>query len=67
MKPTTIVEYGVEIAADQMIAPPDAEHLELSGDIDGKPSIVRVRVIPRSSFLLVNRGFNWHQEYPFNR
>jgi phenylalanine-4-hydroxylase len=29
MKQTTIVEYGVEIAADLMIAPPDAEHLEL--------------------------------------
>jgi len=29
MKPTTIVEYGVEIAADQMMAPPDVEHLAL--------------------------------------
>ncbi len=29
MKPTTIVEYGVETTADQMIAPPDVEHLEL--------------------------------------
>ena len=29
MKQNTIVEYGVEIAADLMIAPPDAERLEL--------------------------------------
>jgi phenylalanine-4-hydroxylase len=29
MKQTTIVEYGVEVAADLMIAPPDAEQLEL--------------------------------------
>jgi phenylalanine-4-hydroxylase len=29
MKPPTIVEYGVEIAADLMLAPPDADHLEL--------------------------------------
>lgn len=35
MKPTTIVEYGVEIAADQMIAPPDVAHLELESGHPG--------------------------------
>ena len=33
MKPPTIVEYGVEIPADLMIAPPDAEQLELEPGI----------------------------------
>jgi len=40
MKETTLVEYGVEIAADLMVTPPDADHLELEpghpgiGDLD---------------------------------
>jgi hypothetical protein len=46
---------------------PDAQHLVLTGDIDGKPNAIIVTVVPRESFLLVNRGFHWHQEYPFNR
>ena len=46
---------------------PDADHLELTGDVDGKPTTMSLIVVPRSSFLLDNRGFHWHQEYPFNR
>ncbi len=35
MQKNTLVEYGVEIAADVMVAPPDAEHLELEPDHPG--------------------------------
>jgi hypothetical protein len=48
-------------------ARPDAEHLELVAAVDGQVHAWRVTVVPRSSFLLVKRGFRWHQEYPFNR
>jgi phenylalanine-4-hydroxylase len=44
MKPTTIVEYGVEIAADQMIAPPDVEHLELE---PGHPGLADAAYVQR--------------------
>lgn len=46
---------------------PDAEHLDLAADVDGQPHAWRVTIVPRSSFLLVKRGFHWHQELPFNR
>jgi hypothetical protein len=45
----------------------DATHYEITADVDGKPNVVSVTMLPRESFLIVNRGFHWHQEYPFNR
>lgn len=46
MKQPTVVEYGVEIAADLMIAPPDAEHLVLEPGHPGlgDPQYVRRRL-----------------------
>ncbi len=46
---------------------PDPDHLELAADLGGQRHTWNVRVVPRSSFLLVSRGFHWHQEYPFNQ
>lgn len=40
----TIVEYGVEVAADQMIAPPDAETLELE---PGHPGLADAGYVQR--------------------
>jgi len=28
---------------------------------------MQLRLVDRSKFLLVNRGFHWIAEYPFNR
>jgi hypothetical protein len=46
---------------------PDADHLILTGAIDGQKLELRTTLIDREKFLLVSRGFNWIQEFPFNR
>ena len=46
---------------------PDPAHMTITGDTHGKKVEMRVELFPREKFLLVNRGFNWVQEYPFNR
>jgi len=48
-------------------ARPDPTHLTLEGTFDGKR--VEVRTVKRdaSSFLLMNRGFHWVNETPYNR
>ncbi len=46
---------------------PDATHLSLSGAIDGHSIEMRTSLVDRAKFLLVSRGFNWVQEFPFNR
>ena len=43
------------------------DHLVVSGTAQGKPIQVRLRRLRREDFLLVNRGFRWINEYPFNR
>jgi hypothetical protein len=46
---------------------PDPTHLILKGDMGGTTIEMRTELFPREKFLLVSRGFNWVQEYPFNR
>ena len=46
---------------------PSADRLVLEGEIDGHKETMQLQVVDRSKFLLVNRGFHWIQEYPFNR
>jgi hypothetical protein len=41
--------------------------LALAGTIDGRKIRARLRLEPEPDFLLVNRGFHWISEYPFNR
>ena len=42
-------------------------HLALEGTLGGKPFRAKLRRVDESQFLLVNRGFHWINEYPFNR
>lgn len=46
---------------------PGPNELELAGALDNQEVVVRLRRIDESRFLLLNRGFNWVNEYPFNR
>jgi uncharacterized membrane protein YphA (DoxX/SURF4 family) len=39
----------------------------LDGNMDSHKIHMQLRLVDRSKFLLVNRGFHWIQEYPFNR
>ncbi len=44
-----------------------AEQLVLEGSLDGHPMQMKLERVDRSKFTLVNRGFHWVQDYPFNR
>jgi hypothetical protein len=46
---------------------PSPDVLVLNGSLDGRKMRMQGRLFDRSNFLLVNRGFYWVQEYPFNR
>jgi hypothetical protein len=46
---------------------PEPNRLVLDGDMDGHRLHMRLTLVERNSFLLVNRGFHWVQESPFNR
>jgi hypothetical protein len=45
----------------------DAGHLILDGDFDGRRVHMETHLFDRERFLLVNRGFHWIQELPFNK
>jgi hypothetical protein len=46
---------------------PSKEQLLLDGDMDGHKIHMRLQLFDYTRYLVVNRGFNWIQEYPFNR
>lgn len=45
----------------------DATHMTATGTVDGRALEMRASLVDRATFLLVRRGFNWVQEFPFNR
>ena len=48
-------------------ARPDPDHLVLEGTFMSDALTVRLRRVDEASFLLVNRGFHWINEVPYNR
>jgi uncharacterized membrane protein YphA (DoxX/SURF4 family) len=46
---------------------PAPDRLILDGDMDNHKVHMQLHRFDRNQFLLVNRGFHWIQEYPFNR
>ncbi len=46
---------------------PAADRLVLEGDMDGHRVQMQLLLEDRQKYPLVNRGFHWVQEYPFNR
>jgi len=48
----------------QHVAP---DQLILDGEMDSHKIHMQLRLVDRNKFLLVNRGFHWIAEYPFNR
>jgi len=46
---------------------PAAETMILDGDMDGHKIHMQLKLFDRTRFLLVNRGFHWINERPFNR
>jgi hypothetical protein len=43
------------------------DQLTLDGKMDGHMIHMQLQLFDRNKFLLVNRGFHWVQEYPYNR
>lgn len=43
------------------------DRLDLRGNMEGRRVAMELRLLDRETFLLVNRGFHWVQERPFNR
>jgi hypothetical protein len=46
---------------------PANDRLLLHGEMDGHRVAMELRLVERGTFLLINRGFHWVQERPFNR
>lgn len=46
---------------------PDSNRVQLTGVLAGDSLNVLMKSRPQSDFLLMNRGFRWINEYPFNR
>ena len=50
-----------------MFQRPAADTLIFDGEMDNHKMHMQLHLVDRNKFLLVNRGFHWVQEYPFNR
>jgi hypothetical protein len=48
-------------------ARPDAQTLQLDGTVEGRKIHAVCKLADAKNFLLLNRGFHWINEYPFNR
>jgi hypothetical protein len=46
---------------------PSVNEMILVGDMDGQRLHIQLQLLDKDKFLLVNRGFHWIQERPFNR
>ena len=46
---------------------PSQAQLVLDGEMDSHRVHMQLQLLDRNKLLLVNRGFHWIQEYPFNR
>lgn len=46
---------------------PDADHLILEGRLDNDDLKVRLKSMDPNKFPLLNRGYHWINEFPFNR
>jgi hypothetical protein len=58
---------GKNSKSDLTFQLPAPGRLVLNGMLDGHKVRMQLEVMDRNQFLLVNRGFHWVQEYPFNR
>ncbi len=56
-KPPVKVEYNLT----------EPDKLELTGTFDGKSYSVSLKPAPEKKYELMNRGFHWVQELPYNR
>ncbi|HEY7405580.1 MAG TPA: DoxX family protein [Candidatus Angelobacter sp.] len=53
--------------ASLLYARPASDQLTLDGAMDGHKIQMQLKLMDRDKFTLVNRGFHWINEYPFQR
>jgi hypothetical protein len=63
----TVTLSSARLKGDFTYSQPDAQHLILRGNLDGKAFTAEFHRFDASHFLLVSRGFHWISEDPFNR
>jgi hypothetical protein len=64
---TITLTRGTGEAGSFSIQERTADRMVLDGTLDGRKIRAELVLFPREKLLLVTRGFNWVQEYPFNR
>ena len=64
---TLTPRFDSTLARTMTYTKPDADHLVLAGKVGGDSLVVRLRRYDEQRFTLINRGFHWIQELPFNR
>jgi hypothetical protein len=65
--PKTLSSSGADKRSLLTYTQPDDSHLILEGTLRDEPIKVKLRKLDPSKFLLVNRGFHWINEVPFNK
>jgi hypothetical protein len=65
----TLTAFGTGKPAEYVLAlgKPDDAHVTLDGKLGDDAVRVRLRRLPEEKFPLVERGFHWINEFPFNR
>ena len=53
--------------ADFTFERPSPDQLTLDGTMDGHKTHLQLKLVDRNQFRLINRGFHWISEFPFNR
>ncbi len=68
-KSTVTLSQGANPSSKSIFAysRPDADHVVLAGVLGSDTLSIRLRKVDVSKFLLINRGFHWINELPFNR
>ena len=67
-KKTLALETDTEQKRGTLVyAQPDADHLTLTGTVDGHAVVMELCRRPAREYRLVTRGFHWVNEAPYNR
>jgi hypothetical protein len=66
-KELTLARAGGPISATLSYDLSEPNKLELRGLLDGKPIVATLQRAPEKNYQLLNRGFHWVQEMPYNR
>jgi uncharacterized membrane protein YphA (DoxX/SURF4 family) len=66
---TVVLSTGAEKSDKSTLeySQPDADHVVLAGKLGAGTLSMRLRKVDPNKFLLVNRGFHWINELPFNK